>query len=45
MNREREGEAESKDKKTKLENCIPFIFYTIQFTRGNRVGAEKGDSQ
>lgn len=43
--RETEGEWGSRDRETKLENCIPFIFYTIQFSRGNRVAAENGDSQ
>lgn len=29
---DREAEAEEGEAETKLENCIPFIFYNIQFT-------------
>ena len=43
--REKGGGWGSRDGEMKLENCIPFIFYTIQFTRGNRVAAQNGDSQ
>lgn len=31
-NKEPEGGEGGRDRETELENCIPFIFYTIQFT-------------
>lgn len=39
-----EGRQRQRDEIRKLY-IFYFLFYTIQFTGGNRVGAEKGDSQ